>query len=171
VTTPDQPRYRWTHAVAVGVAANIPSVVAGGAMGDRSYFTALRRPRGAPPDWAFAPVWVGLNALSLWAGLRVANAPVGTPARRATLALEGAFWGLFAGFAPAFFALRSPILGAVDTVASTAVTAASVATVARVDRSAAAALAPRLAWLLLASYVSTYIAVHNDDPALGHRAN
>jgi benzodiazapine receptor len=167
---PRQPGYRWYHAVAVGVAANVPSVAVGGAMGDRAYYESLRRPRGAPPDWAFAPVWLGLNALALWAGLRLANASVQTPGRRQALALEGTFWSLFAAFAPLYFGLRSPILGAADTVLSAAVTAGSVAQAARVDLPAAAAIAPRLAWLLLASYVSTYMAVHNDDPRFGYRA-
>ena len=104
-----------------------------------------------------------------WAGLRLANASTRAPRRRQTLALEGTFWALFAAVAPLYFGLRSSILGAADTVLSTAVTAGSVAQAARVDLRAAAAIAPRLAWLLLASYVSMYMAVHNDDPCFGCR--
>jgi hypothetical protein len=44
---PREPGYRWYHAVDVGVAANLPSVAAGGAMGDRAYYESLRRPPGA----------------------------------------------------------------------------------------------------------------------------
>ena len=72
--------------------------------------------------------------LTLWSNLRVANAPVGTPGRRASRRLEAASWGLFAAFSPLYFGLRSPVLGAADTV------------------------------LGLATYVSVSVARDNPDP-------
>ena len=125
----------------------------------------------SPPDWAFAPAWGVLNVLTLWSNLRIANLPAATPGRRTALGLEGASWGLFSAFTGLYFGLRSPVLGAANTVAGLAATAASVAVTARLDRPAAWALAPRLAWLGLATYVSVAAARMNPDPFFGSAAS
>ena len=158
------PRYRWRHAAALGLGANAASAAAAGYNGDEAFYNALDKPPGSPPDWAFAPAWAFNNLTTLWANLRVANLPAETPGRRTALALEGASWGLFASFTALYFGLRSPTLGAANTVAGLATTAASVAVTSRLDRKAAWALAPRLAWLGLAAYVSVGVARRNPDP-------
>ncbi len=157
-------RSRWWLAAAVGLAANAASALPFGYNGDEPFYNALRKPPLSPPDWAFAPAWAVNNALTLWSNLRVANLPTATPGRRTALALEGASWGFFSAFTGLYFGLRSPVLGAADTVAGLATTAASVAVTARLDRRAAWALAPRLAWLGLATYVSVAAARMNPDP-------
>ena len=166
-TAPPPPRYRWWHAAAVGLGANAVSAAAAGFNGDEAYYDRLETPPGSPPGWAFAPAWAVNNLTTLWSNLRVANLPVGTPGRRTALALEGASWGLFASFTGLYFGLRSPVLGAVNTAAGLAATAASVAVTARLDRRAAWALAPRLAWLGLATYVSVGTALRNPDGTVG----
>ena len=160
-------RYRWWHAAAVGVAANAASAAPAGYNGDEPFYNELDTPPGSPPDWAFAPAWAFNNVTTLWSNLRIANLPTGTPGRRTALALEGANWGLFASFSALYFGLRSPVLGAVNTVAGLGVTAASVAATARLDRKAAWALVPRLAWLGLATYVSVGTALRNSDEFVG----
>ncbi len=160
-------RYRWWHAAAVGLAANAVSTAPFGYNGDEAFYNDLKKPPGSPPDWAFAPVWAFNNAITLWSNLRVANLPEGTPGRRAALCLEGASWGLFASFTTLYFGLRSPVLGAANTVAGLAATAASVAITARLDHKAAWALSPRLAWLGLATYVSICVALRNRDAFIG----
>ena len=160
-------RYRWWHAAAVGLAANALSAAPAGYNGDEPFYNELDTPPGSPPDWAFAPAWAFNNLTTLWSNHRVANLPSGTPGRRTALALEGTSWGLFASFTSLYFGLRSPVLGAVDTVAGFGVTAASVAVTAKLDRKAAWALAPRLAWLGLASYVSVATALRNRDEFIG----
>ena len=160
-------RYRWWHAAAVGLGANVLSAAPAGYNGDEPFYNALDTPPGSPPDWAFAPAWAVNNVATLWANLRVANLPVGTPGRRAALALEGVNWGLFASFTSLYFGLRSPVLGAVNTVAGLGATAASVAVTAGLDRKAAWALAPRLAWLGLATCVSVGTALRNRDGFVG----
>ena len=161
------PRYRWWHAAAVGLAANVASAAAAGYNGDEPFYNELDTPPGSPPDWAFAPAWAFNNLTTLWSNLRIANLPDGTPGRRTALALEGANWGLFASFSVLYFGLKSPVLGAVNTVAGLGVTVASVAVTARLDRKAAWALAPRLAWLGLATYVSVATALRNRDAFVG----
>ena len=160
------PRWQWYHAAAVGVAANAVGSLPAGFGGDQSYFDKLNTPPGSPPGWLFPPVWAFNNATTLWSNLRVANLPPATAERRTALTLEGISWGLFASFSGLYFGLRSPILGAAVTVASLGVTAASVVVTSRMDRKAAWGLAPRLAWLGYASYVSVASALTNRDDFL-----
>ena len=160
-------RYRWWHAAAVGLAANAASAAPAGYNGNEPFYNNLHTPPGSPPDWAFAPAWAFNNLTTLWSNLRIANLPTGTPGRRMALALEGASWGLFASFSSLYFGLRSPVLGAVDTVTGFGATAASVAVTARLDRKAAWALVPRLLWLGYASYVSVGTALRNRDEFVG----
>ena len=155
---PARPRFRWWHAAAVGVAANLVGNLPPSRADDRDFYASLPTPAGAPPGWVFAPVWAVNNTLTLWSNLRVANLPTDTPGRRAALASEAATWALFAAFSPLYFGLRSPALGAADTVAGLVTTTHAVVVTARLDPPAAWALAPRLAWLALASYVSTVTA-------------
>ncbi len=160
-------RYRWWQAAAVGLAANAASAAPAGYNGDEPFYNDLDTPPGSPPDWAFAPAWAFNNLTTLWSNLRIANLPAGTPGRRKALALEGVSWGLFASFSSLYFGLRSPVLGAVDTVAGFGTTAASVAVTARLDRKAAWALVPRLLWLGYASYVSVGTALRSRDEFVG----
>ncbi|MFK5647946.1 TspO/MBR family protein [Ornithinimicrobium sp. LYQ121] len=160
---PTTTRYRWHHALAVGVAANLASALPAGYNGDEDYYASLRTPPGAPPGWLFAPVWATNNALTLWSNLRIANLPPRTPGRRTALAAEAASWVLFSAFSGVYFGLRSPVLGALDTAAGLAATAQSVRTTARLDRAATLALVPRLLWLGYATYVSTATAIASPD--------
>ena len=158
---PARPRYRWWHAAAVGAAANLLGNLPPSRADDREFYASLPTPAASPPGWAFGPVWAVNNALTLWSNLRVANLPAGTPGRRAALASEAATWALFGAFSPLYFGLRSPVLGAADTVAGLVTTTHAVVVTARLDPPAAWALAPRLAWLALASYVSTVTAARH----------
>lgn len=160
-------RYRWWHAAAVGVVANLASALPAGYNGDEDFYAELNTPPGSPPGWLFAPAWAVNNLLTLWSNVRVANLPPETAGRRAALISEAATWGLFASFSGLYFGLRSPVLGAVDTVAGLATTTHGVVATARVDRAAAWALVPRLLWLAYASYVSTATALRSRDDLLG----
>ena len=162
-------RYRWWHAAAVGVLANVASALPVGYNGDDAFYESLPTPRGAPPAWVFAPVWAANNAATLYANLRIANLPVATPTRRRALGAEAVNWVLFSSFSGLYFGLRSPVLGAVDTVAGLLVTGYSVRATARLDRTAAWALAPRLVWLGYASYVATATAIKSPDALLRRR--
>lgn len=151
-------RYRWWHVAAVGGAANLVGNLRRSRADDREFYASLPTPAAAPPGFLFGPVWAINNVLTLWSNLRIANLPEDTPARRAVLTSEAASWALFAAFSPLYFGLRSPALGALDTVAGLATTTHAVVVTAKLDPPAAWALAPRLAWLALASYVSVVTA-------------
>ena len=83
--------------------------------------------------------------------------------------LEGTGWVLFAVFNTLYFGWKSPVLGAVDTAAGLLVGGASLAYAWRVDRRSAGLILPRVIWLLLATYVSAYVALNNTDPFFGTR--
>jgi translocator protein len=160
----------WWHAVAIFIVANVASALPAGFGGDFAFYNSFRQPFVAPPDWAFAPVWLFLNVTSLIALHRVANSPARSTERTAFLWSEGVAWVLFAAFTTLYFLLRSPVLGAIDTAAGLAAGVASLVCVARLDRLSTVFILLRVLWLVLATYVSGYVALHNPDPFLGTAA-
>lgn len=162
-----KPRFRWWHAVTIFVGANLLSIIPAGFNGDEAFYNAFQLPTFAPPDWLFAPMWVFLNITSLLALSRVANAPRLRRRHRLFLILEGTGWLLFALFNTLYFGLKSPILGAVDTTAGLVIGTASLACCLALDRRAAWLILPRVLWLLLATYVSVYVALNNPDLLFG----
>ena len=168
-STRDQPRsFRWYHAAGIFLAANAISIAPAGIGGSDVFYNSFRQPAVAPPDWVFAPTWLVLNVTSLIALYLVAN---GNPAeggnRTRFYRSEAVFWVAFATFNTLYFGFKSPALGAANTLLGLAATAVSTWEARRLDRRALALLAPRLAWLSLAGYVSTHIALHNRDVFLG----
>lgn len=157
------PAFRWWHAVLIFVVANALSAAPAGYNGDEAFYNNFVQPAIAPPDWAFAPAWLFNNITSLYALWRIANRPVSTPGRQAFIRLEAVNWVLFAAFTSLYFGLKSPLLGAIDTLLGLLVTARSLAVSYQIDKKAALNILPRFLWLLLASYVSVYVAVMNKD--------
>ena len=154
--------------VAIFVVANVASILPAGFNGDEAFYLQLRMPWIAPPDWLFPPMWFFLNVTSLVALYRVSHAE---PSRSRILFIgsEMVGWVLFAVFSGLFFGLQSPVLGAINTGLGLVVAIFSVVVGWRSDRISAGLIALRVAWLLLATYVSSYIATHNADAFLGIR--
>jgi benzodiazapine receptor len=162
--------FRWWYAALILVGANVVSAIPAGFGGDFAFYNSFRQPAIAPPDWAFAPVWLFLNVTSLVALARIANAPVRSPARTLFLWSEGVAWVLFAAFTTLYFLLHSPVLAAVDTVAGLLAGLVSLACAFRLDRLSAGLILLRVLWLVLATYVSLFVALSNADPFLGLKA-
>ncbi len=156
--------FKWSHAILILVAANAVSALPAGFGGDSAFYNALRQPDAAPPDWAFAPVWLVLNVTSLVALSRIANAPDRSASRLVFLWSEGVGWVLFSAFTTLYFLLRSPLLGAADTVAGLSVGLISLVCACRLDHLSAGCIALRVLWLLLATYVALFVALSNPDP-------
>ena len=154
-------QFSWWHAAAIFVLANLISAVPAGLFGDHSFYNRLRKPPGSPPDWAFAPTWVALNVTSLIALFRVANLASASPERTTFLVSEAIGWVLFALFTSLYFGLKSPMAGAVDTVLGLAAAIVSAWCAAQLDAAAFWLIVPRVLWLLLASYVSVWVAWMN----------
>jgi translocator protein len=138
-------------------------VIPAGVGGDEAFYDGFLQPSVAPPAWLFAPMWLVLNVTSLVALHRIANLQA-SESRRVFLISEAIGWVLFAAFTTLYFFMRSPVLGAIDTVAGLIVAIVSVLSARRIDRTASALVSLRLLWLTLASYVSVYVASVNVDP-------
>lgn len=159
--------FRWWHAVLIFVIANLASALPAGYNGEEAFYNNFVQPVIAPPDWLFAPAWLFLNVTSLVALHRIANLPRETPGRRYFIVLESIGWVLFAIFSALYFGLKSPVLGAIDTVLGLAVGILSLWVSYRIDKKAALNILPRVLWLILAAYVSVYVALANRDVFLG----
>jgi translocator protein len=156
--------FRWWHAVAIFVVANAISVLPAGINGDEAFYNNFTRPAIAPPDWLFLPMWLFLNITSLIGLGIVANSRRDTPGHKPVMTLEGVGWVLFALFDTLYFWMKSPILGAVDTAVGLIVALFSFALSWRIDRRAGVLIGLRVMWLLLATFVSAWVAFNNVDP-------
>jgi translocator protein len=155
--------FHWWHALVIFLIANLVSALPVGYGGDKIFYNNFEQPQFSPPDWLFAPMWLFLNVTSLIALSIVANLPERSIRRRTFLIIEGVGWVLFAIFTTLYFWMRSPILGALDTVAGLVVGFASLACCVGISQRAAFLILLRIIWLCLASYVSVYVAFHNAD--------
>lgn len=155
--------FPWWYAVIIFVIANAISILPAGYNGDEVFYNNFQRPSIAPPDWLFAPMWLFLNITSVIALWMVANSQPFTGRRRLFMVLECIVWVLFAIFNTVYFWMQSPILGAIDTALACAISLSSLAICWNMNRRAALLVLPRVLWLLLATYVSSYIAFNNVD--------
>ena len=115
-----------------------------------TWYLSLVRPPGTPPSWVFGPVWgvlyilMGSAAWLVW--------------RRTGAARPLRLWGwqllLNALWTPAFFGLRSPMLGLIVIVLLLILLGLTIRAFARVRRLAAWLLAPYLAWTAYAAYLN-----------------
>ena len=156
-------KMRWWHCLIIFLVANIVSFIPAGYNGDEAFYNNFIQPSIAPPDWLFAPVWLFLNITSLIGLYTVANLPVDTKNRRTIIVLEYTAWVLFAIFTFLYFYLKSPILGAIDTVLGLVVVIIVVTITYNVSKKSFWCFMFRLLWLVLAGYVSVWVALYNKD--------
>jgi translocator protein len=162
-----RPAFGWWYAVMIFFAANIIGILPAGFNGDEAFYNNFQRPAIAPPDWLFAPMWLFLNITSLIGLSLVANSVPHTPRHKLFFWLEGISWVLFAAFNTLYFWMKSPILGAIDTALGLIVGLASLIICFGLNKRAALLILPRIVWLLLATYVSIFVALNNVDPFFG----
>jgi translocator protein len=159
-----QPRtFPWWYAVIIFVVANAISILPAGYNGDEVFYNNFVQPTIAPPAWLFAPMWLFLNITSVIALWMVANSQAFTARHRLFIVLEFIGWVLFAIFNTLYFWMQSPILGAIDTALALVVSLISLAICWTIHRRAALLILLRVLWLLLATYVSVYVAFNNVD--------
>ncbi len=162
----DSKKFRWWHAAIILVVANLISAIPAGYNGEEAFYNNFSLPEIAPPDWLFAPVWLFNNITSLIGLYIIANLNT-SRSKKAFYWMEGISWVLFAVFTMLYFGLKSPILGAVDTFFGLVATTISLILCYRINRKASLFILPRFLWLLLATYVSIYVALVNEDVFLG----
>ncbi|KAK5132788.1 hypothetical protein LTR08_008673 [Meristemomyces frigidus] len=123
-------------------------------------YLALRQPPLRPPPQVFGPVWTALYGLMGYAAYRAWNTGMTSfDPRTVALTKQGATLytlqlALNLVWMPLFFAYRRPIEATVDIVALTATTGYLTYVWAQVDEAAAWCLAPYVAWLAFATYLS-----------------
>jgi translocator protein len=162
------PTFKLWHAILIFIVANLISVLPAGFNGEEVFYNNFKLPSVAPPDWLFPPAWLFNNITSLMALHIIANSGQKSRERTIFLWAEGISWVLFAVFSILYFGLKSPILGAIDTVLGLIATIVSFYCALKLDKKAALYVLPRLLWLLLASYVSVYVALVNADVFFAH---
>jgi len=117
------------------------------------WYTALNKPSWNPPPWIFGPVWTMLYiAMGVSAWLVWRNG--GWSQQRRPLTLFLVQWALNALWTPLFFGLHRIDLAAVEIVVLWLAIVATIASFARVSRPAAWLLAPYLAWVSFATFLT-----------------
>jgi tryptophan-rich sensory protein len=118
-----------------------------------AWFDALAKPAAMPPGWVFGAAW---SILYVLLGLALALVWAAPPSRARTAGLALFFVQLALNFAwsPIFFAAHQVTLALATIVAMLLLSAAATASFARARPAAAWLMAPYLAWLAFASYLT-----------------
>lgn len=146
--------------------ANLISAAPAGYNGEETFYNNSKLPELAPPDWLFPPVWLFNNITSLIALSLIANMEKDTIYRKGFITSETIGWILFSFFSILYFGLKSPVFAAIDTGLGLVVVSASLYFSYKINRKAFWYIMPRFLWLVLATYVSIYVAVVNKDEFL-----
>jgi benzodiazapine receptor len=154
-------RLRWYHGVLFYIGINL---ISGGRLASRAYLDSVGRPPFMPPDWAFAPIWIVLQVLMVWAGFHLLK-KMQSSKRYATLFwLYVALWSSFSMFSWFYFGLHSPILGFLTTFGMFAINAVNLwLGYQEPDKRYALLLTPLMVWLTLASTVSGWQLLYTPD--------
>ena len=129
------------------VSAADGAIIAGSA---RGWYLSLTRPIGTPPTWLFGLTWAGVHLMIGVAGWLVW--------RRSTATRPLRLWGwqlaANAVWAPAFFAMHSPLLAIVVNLVLLGLIASTAHAFTGVRRSAAWLLGPYFAWTGYVTYLT-----------------
>jgi tryptophan-rich sensory protein len=137
---------------AIGSLATIPNIP--------SWYAALVKPALNPPNWVFGPVW---SILYLLMGVALALIILQASKRSKKKAY---FWfglqlALNALWSLVFFGLHSPWLGVVVIIALIASIIVTIRKFRNINKYSAWLLAPYLAWVCFATYLTIGIALLN----------
>jgi len=132
-------------------------------------YLALKQPPYRPPGWVFGPAWTVLYVLMGYSANRAwttGHSPSASMTQRA-LTLQGATLytislGLNLAWMPLFFVAKRPIEATVDVVALLGTTSYLAYIWGQVDKVSAWCLAPYIAWLGFATYMSAGVGYLND---------
>ncbi|MEM8670376.1 MAG: TspO/MBR family protein [Planctomycetota bacterium] len=132
-------------------------------LGLGEWYDELDFPPYQPPGWAFTPAWVAILSLLAWATLRISRSGGAEIARELPIAyfLYGVQFALNVGWSLLFFALRRPDAALWEIIVLDCVLLGMIFTYRRIDRAAGWMLVPYFAWLLFATAINAWIAIHN----------
>lgn len=153
----------------VGFGALTATVAVAGSLATQSsidspWYESLKKPAFQPPAWVFGPVWTTLYILMTASVWRVWIAP-DSPDRTKALGLWAVQLALNGTWSGLFFGAQNPSLALLNIGVMLAAISAYAVVAARVDTTAAALIAPYLAWTGLASALNFEI-VRLNPPAL-----
>ncbi len=116
----------------------------------RTWYLALARPPGTPPNWLFGPVWTVLYAMIAVAAWLVWQKPW----HRRALLLWG--WQLLANalWTPIFFGLHLIGVALLEVLVLLLLAGLTTVAFARLSRPAALLMLPYLAWTCYATYLN-----------------
>lgn len=118
-----------------------------------TWYAGLVRPALNPPSWIFAPVWTTLYAMMGLAAFLVWRTPK-SPARTKALVAFGAQLVLNALWSIIFFGFRILSAASIEIVVLWIAIALTIARFRQLSRPAAWLLAPYLAWVTFAAYLT-----------------
>ena len=116
----------------------------------RGWYLTLDRPPGVPPNWVFPVVWTTLYVMIGTAAWLVWRQPL----HRQALRLWGWQLLLNAAWTPAFFGLRSTVLGLVVIVPLLVLIGLTIRAFRRLSPLAALLMVPYALWTLYATYLN-----------------
>ena len=122
--------------------------------GPGSWYSTLKKPFFAPPNWLFAPMWILLFVLMGIALYLVWESGTEHREVKAALGIFGVQFFLNVIWSFLFFGLKSPLLGFIDILLLWVMIAATIWAFFRVRKSAAYFLIPYIAWVTLASVLN-----------------
>jgi benzodiazapine receptor len=123
-------------------------------------YRALKQPPFRPPPWVFAPAWstlyllMGYAAHKVWTTGMASMNPQTVENTRRGATLYTLQLGLNLVYMPLFFGMGRPIEAMVDIVALTGTVGYMTYVWSKVDSTAAYLMAPYLAWLSFATYLT-----------------
>jgi translocator protein len=163
VTKKNSSKFKWYYCVIIYLVANVIGFIPAGYNGDEAFYNNFTQPNIAPPDWIFAPMWLFLNVTSLIGLYKIMNDNQEITFKKSIFKLEMMGWVFYAIFTILYFGMKSPILGAIDTVMGLIVVIIVCLKTYKNHKIPFFYFFPRLLWLILASYVSVWVAVKNND--------
>ncbi|MEM1109998.1 MAG: TspO/MBR family protein [Planctomycetota bacterium] len=141
-------------------------------LSDRAWYDQLDFPPYQPPAWVFSPTWIVILTLLAIATHRLSpsrqapttSSKTGTTSNLfmgAAYLLYGMQFVLNVGWSLLFFTLRRPDAALWNIVVLDVVLLAMIVAYGRIDRPAGLMLLPYLLWLLYATAINAWIALHN----------
>lgn len=126
-----------------------------------TWYAGLTKPPIAPPNWIFGPVWTVLYLCMGVAFAIIWNKGLDKKEHRSAAILFGL--QLFANviWTPAFFGLRSPLLGFIVIVLLLVLLGLTIRSFYRISRPAAWILIPYLLWVSFATVLNGWILILN----------
>jgi len=126
-----------------------------------TWYSGLRKPDLAPPNWVFAPVWTVLYLLMGISLFLVWNAGLGKSNVRKSVVIFGVQLALNIFWSYLFFGLRSPLLGLIGIVVLWIMIVLTIVSFFKVSKVATLLLVPYLLWVSFASYLNYAVLILN----------